>query len=168
MGQIQRILKDSGADVKWDTWEKFHVTLKFLGDIDSSNVDLLVREVRNSIGGFSSFDLAFSMLGAFPNVHRPRVVWIGGEENKSTLDLQQLVEEACLKCGFAKEDRRFHAHVTLGRVKSDRNSDRLTARLKSITFQPLMARCTEVRLMRSELKPTGSVYTLLNSIPLAS
>jgi hypothetical protein len=53
-------------------------------------------------------------------------------------------------------------------VKGNRNLERLTASLKSITFEPLLARCTEVHIVRSDLKPTGSVYTLLNSIPLAT
>jgi 2'-5' RNA ligase len=165
---IQAQLIESQAAVKWDTSEKFHITLKFLGDVDSSQPQLIAKELQNSIGGLSPFDLSFISLGAFPDVGRPRVVWIGTQQNEHVQGIQERVERVCDSFGFAKEDRPFHAHVTLGRVKGDRNLDRLTAKLKSITFKPLIARCSEVHIIRSELKPTGSVYTLLNSIPLAS
>jgi 2'-5' RNA ligase len=158
---------ETHAEVKWDGSEKFHITLKFLGDVDSSQPQIIADELRNSIGGFSPFDLSFVSLGAFPSVSRPRVVWIGTQQNEHVHGIQGCVERVCDSFGFAKEDRPFHAHVTLGRVKGDRNLDRLTAKLKSITFKPLIARCSEIHIMRSELKPTGSVYTLLNSIPLA-
>lgn len=165
---IQRQLIETQAEVKWDGSEKFHITLKFLGDVDSAQPPFIAKEVENSIGGIAPFDLPFVSLGAFPTVSRPRVVWIGTQQNEHVQGIQERVERVCSSFGFAKEDRPFHTHVTLGRVKGDRNLDRLTARLKSITFKPLIARCSEIHIIRSELKPTGSVYTLLNSIPLAS
>jgi 2'-5' RNA ligase len=107
-------------------------------------------------------------LGGFPDTTHPRVVWIGTSESPHIVRLQSEVEEVCTSFGFVKDDRPFHAHITLGRVKGNRNLERLTASLKSITFEPLTARCTQVHVMRSDLKPTGSLYTLLNSISLAS
>ena len=166
--EIQRQLIETQAEVKWDGSEKFHITLKFLGDVDSSQPPLMAKQVENSIGGIAPFDLSFVSLGAFPTVTRPRVVWIGTQQNEHVQGIQEHVELVCSSFGFAKEDRPFHAHVTLGRVKGNRNLDRLTAKLKSITFKPLIARCSELHIIRSELKPTGSVYTLLNSIPFAS
>jgi 2'-5' RNA ligase len=80
--------------------------------------------------------------------------------------LQRRIEEVCGRFGFPKEDRAFHAHITLGRVRGNRHLDRLTEIVKTVTFEPMQARCAEVHIMRSELRPTGSVYTLLNSIPL--
>ena len=168
MASVQRQLIDSGAEVKWDTPEKFHITLKFLGDTDSSIIPEITRQLKISLGTFPAFELAYVKLGGFPNVERPRVVWIGSTESQQILRLQSQVEEICTSHGFEKDDRPFHAHITLGRVKGSRNLERLTASLKSITFEPLLARCTEVHFIRSELKPTGSVYTLLNSISLAS
>jgi RNA 2',3'-cyclic 3'-phosphodiesterase len=165
---VQTELKDSQADVKWDTSDKFHITLKFLGDIDVEQAPLIARELEKSIGTSPAFDLTFFKLGAFPDIERPRVIWIGTQESEQVPQLKKHVERICEKFGFAKEDRPFHAHVTLGRVKGSRDLGRLTAKLKSITFKPLTARCSEIRIVRSELKPTGSVYTLLNSIPLAS
>jgi 2'-5' RNA ligase len=168
MASVQKQLVASGAEVKWDAPEKFHITLKFLGATDSSLISKITDHLKKSIGNMPAFELAYVRLGGFPNVDRPRVVWIGTDESQQILRLQNQVDEVCTSFGFAKEDRPFHAHITLGRVKGNRNLERLTASLKSITFEPLLARCTEVQFMRSDLKPTGSVYTLLNSISLAS
>ena len=161
MASVQKQLTLSDAEVKWDTPEKFHITLKFLGNTESSFIPEIARQLGNSIGSFPAFELVYVKLGGFPNVDRPRVVWIGTDESQQILRLQSLVEEVCTLFGFTKEDRPFHAHITLGRVKGNRHLERLTASLKSITFEPLLARCTEVHIVRSELRPTGSVYTLL-------
>jgi len=165
---IQTQLRESHADVKWDAPEKFHITLKFLGDIEPARTISIAAELQNSIGSLPSFELSHNSLGAFPNAIKPKVVWIGTQQNDHVVELQARVERVCESFGFAREDRPFHSHVTLGRVRGSQNLNRLTAKLNSITFQPLIARCTEVHIMRSELKPVGSVYTLLNSIPLAS
>ena len=164
---IQAQLRESQADVKWDTPEKFHITLKFLGDTEAAQAISIAGELQNSIGSLPGFEVSYNSLGTFPNAIRPRVVWIGTQQNAHVVELQERVERVCESFGFAKEDRPFHSHVTLGRVRGSHNLNRLTAKINSITFQPLIARCTEVHIMRSELKPAGSVYTLLNSIPLA-
>jgi RNA 2',3'-cyclic 3'-phosphodiesterase len=165
---IQKQLVSTGAEVKWEPSDKFHITLKFLGDIDRSLVPQIIEVLEKTIGTLPRFDLTYVGLGGFPTSDRPRVVWIGSSESQQVLHLHSQVELACDSLGFAKEVRPFHAHITLGRLKGNRNLDRLTASLKSITFEPLRAHCSEVHFIRSELRPTGSVYTLLNSIPLAS
>jgi len=168
MAGIQKQLISAGAAVKWESPEKFHITLKFLGDTDVSLIPEITDQLRKSIGSFPAFDLAYVKLGGFPNVDRPRVVWIGTSESQQILHLQRQVEQVCTSFGFATDDRPFHAHVTLGRVKGNPHLDRLTASLKSITFESLLVRCTEVHFVRSELRSTGSVHTLLNVISLAS
>ena len=167
MARVQSELRNADADVKWDSRDKFHITLKFLGDTDSSLLPELSEALRKSIGEFRSFDLAYEGVGGFPNVSRPKVIWIGTKPSEEVQRLQAVVEQTCTSLGFSQEERAFHAHITLGRVKGNRGLDRLTATLNSVTFGPSIARCTEIHIMRSDLKPSGSVYTLLNSIPLA-
>ena len=132
-GVIQQQLIESQAEVKWETSDKFHITLKFLGDVDPPKPALIAEELKHSLGSFHKFDLSFLTLGAFPNSVRPRVVWIGTQQNEHIVRLQESIEQVCSSFGFEKETRPFHAHITLGRVKGDRNLDRLTAKLKSIT-----------------------------------
>lgn len=166
MARTQAELREAGADVKWDTPDKFHITLKFLGDTESSAIPKLAEALQKSIGGLPAFNVSYEGVGGFPNIIRPRVLWIGTKASDEINRLQHLVEETCVKLGFAPDDRQFHAHITLGRVKGNHGLDGLTARLKSVTFEPSIARCSEIHIMRSDLKPTGSVYTLLKSIPL--
>jgi 2'-5' RNA ligase len=168
MAAVQQQLIESDAEVKWEAPGKFHITLKFLGDTDSTLVPEIITQMKKLIGNYPAFDLSYVKVGGFPNVECPRVVWIGTTESQQILRLQSHVEGICSSYGFKKDDRPFRAHITLGRVKGNRHLERLTASLKSITFDPLLARCTEVHFIRSELKPTGSVYTLLHSISLAS
>jgi 2'-5' RNA ligase len=96
----------------------------------------------------------------------PRVVWIGIKSDQTVLDLQAMVGRLCGEFGFPMEDRTFHPHITLGRVKETRNVVRLTEAIKTITFEPIEMHCSEIVLMKSELHPSGSIYTMLKSFPL--
>lgn len=168
MSAVQSELIDAGSDVKWELADKFHITLKFLGDTSTSTILSLEQSLRKSICSLPSFDVVYSGLGAFPSLERPRILWIGTQHSPELHRVQQVVDAQCIALGVPKEERPFHAHITLGRVKGTRGVDRLTAKLKSVTFQAVTTRCTEIHIMRSDLKPTGSVFTLLHTIPLAS
>jgi len=169
MADLQSLLKNHKADVKWDDPEKFHITLKFLGNVDSEKLlrtSIVLRERVNNIG---VLDVTYCGIGAFPSLSGPRVIWIGVLDNELITRVQQIVETTFLEHGLGeKEHRSFHPHITLGRVKSERGLARLTATLKNTTFESFPTRCTEVLVMHSELLPTGSRYTTLNSIPLTT
>ena len=164
--KIQEELKQFGADVKWDSPDKFHITLKFLGNVELQVLEKLTAELEATISQHAAFDLTYQRVGAFPDATRPRVVWVGTSQSNELSSVQQSVEEICTRFGFAKEDRAFNPHITLGRVKGTRNIHRLTEKLKNITFDPTNSRCTELLVMRSDLHPSGSVYSVLKSIPL--
>ncbi len=160
-------LRQLGADVKWDEPEKFHITLKFLGNVEAQLLEKLVAALK-LLAGQRAFDVTYETLGAFPDFARPRVIWIGTSPNPSVLSLQKSVEGVCTQFGFQKEEREFHPHITLGRVKGSRHIDRLTDKLKNTMLQPITSRCTELLVMRSDLHRSGSVYSVLTSIPLQS
>jgi 2'-5' RNA ligase len=168
MAEVQGRLKLAEADVKWESQDKFHITLKFLGNLEQSKIELLTANLTKSVRSRDSFDLLYESLGAFPNPLRPRIVWIGAQSSPAVLDLQAVVEQACADLGFPKESRSFHPHITLGRVKGTRNLTRLTEAIKNTTFEPIPSRCAEVFLMKSDLHPRGSSYTVLKSISLQS
>ena len=160
-------LKQLEADVKWDSSEKFHITLKFLGNVEAQLLENLIAAVH-LIPQRQPFDLSYETLGAFPDLTNPRVIWVGTAQSNALRSLQQHVDDVCAQFGFHKEEREFHSHITLGRVKGSRNIHRLTDKLKSLTLEPITSRCTELLVMRSELRPSGSVYSVLKSIPLQS
>ena len=168
IAKLQSRLIESDAHVKWETSAKFHITLKFLGDTEDQTLADLSTRLQPALLALPSFDIIYDALGAFPNVNQPRIVWIGAPASDAIRLVQNRVEEVCNELSFGREDRPFHPHITLGRVKGNRNRPRLTEQLKNTTFEPIQTHCTAVHIMRSELKPTGSIYTLLNSIPLKS
>lgn len=164
--KLQSSLIEERADVKWDSPDKFHITLKFLGNVVAEKI----AEVSNSLAKVTlaadSFKLIYTLVGAFPDLERPRVIWVGAQPNDALASLQREVERACDQLGFVREARAFHPHITLGRVKGSMNLARLTAKVKTVTFEPIMTDCSEVLLIKSDLRPTGSVYTTLKSFPL--
>jgi 2'-5' RNA ligase len=168
MAEIQNKLKASQADVKWDLPNKFHITLKFLGNIEQTKIEPLSSAIADCVHSFSPFEIIYETLGTFPNLHNPRVVWIGIKANQLVLDLQAKVEQVCLDFGFPKENRSFHPHITLGRVKGIRNLVHLTEAIKNITFDAIQSSCSEILLMKSDLHPSGSIYTTLKSFPFQS
>ena len=163
---IQSELMKSQADVKWDAPNKFHITLKFLGNVEQDKLSLLYNLMEKAILGRSAFEIVYKLVGAFPTVNNPRVVWTGAEPVKEMMDLQLEVERVCTEIGIPREERLFHPHVTLGRVRSRKNISHLIDAIKSITFQPIGYECKEVLVMKSDLKPEGSIYTALKSFQL--
>jgi RNA 2',3'-cyclic 3'-phosphodiesterase len=166
MAVVQSELKATQADVKWELQDKFHITLKFLGDIEQSKIESLASPLADLVNQFPAFEIIYTTLGVFPNLHNPRVIWIGTKSNQVVIDLQSGVEKVCSNFGFQKEERTFHPHITFGRVKGTRNLARLTEAIKTITFEPMQSRCSELLLMKSDLRPSGSIYTILKSFPL--
>ncbi len=163
---LQSELREEQADVKWDSADKFHITLKFLGNVSSATLSKLSDALTRAIPAIQSFPLTYDRVGGFPDLVHPRVVWVGAQTNEVLTALQKEVERLCEQFGFVREARTFHPHITLGRVKGSRNLARLTARAKSITFEPITTDCSEVLLIKSDLRATGSVYTTLKSFPL--
>jgi RNA 2',3'-cyclic 3'-phosphodiesterase len=168
IAEIQSELKSAHAEVKWDLPDKFHLTLKFLGNCEPSKIETLGSALAKKIRPCPKITLVYDSLGVFPDLRNPRVVWIGVKAGQALTDLRSTIENVCAECGFLKEDRAFHPHITLGRVKSTQNIVHLTDAIKTITFEPIKLNCSEVLLMKSDLRPGGSIYSILKSFPLIS
>lgn len=167
LASIQSKLKEVDSGVRWEDPEKFHITAKFLGDITPNEVSTLCSNLRSGLSDYSSFPLLYDSVGAFPNIFRPRIIWIGAHANEQLSSIQKTVEEICDVLLLGKEERkRFHPHITIGRIKDGKKVPRLTEILKSVTFEPIQNLCQEVLVMKSVLHPSGSRYSVLDSIPL--
>lgn len=168
--EIQDTLKaeSDSAGVKWIDPENLHFTLKFLGEIDEG----IIANIREGIMGVaesaSSFDLAISGLGAFPSVSRPRVIWLGTGNGKEKLRaLAREIEEMSASYGIPKEGKVFVPHLTLGRVKSDHGLRGLAETIQRLASVEVgITRVSEICLMRSDLKRSGPVYTVLECVRL--
>jgi len=156
--------------VRWVPAENMHLTLKFLGDVSPSNVEFLMQMLRNEADGIPCFDLHLTGLGSFPNLKRPRVIYIGIQAPAALDSLQRGIESASHRLGYELEERPFSAHLTLGRVKQNSTAldqQKIRRAIESTQVDLLgSARVDSVHLYKSELKPSGSVYTRLYSAPL--
>jgi 2'-5' RNA ligase len=154
--------------VGWVKKENLHLTLKFLGETPVEKLEALKINLSSNLKSPSTFTLSLSGAGAFPNLNRAQVIWIGVPEGKEKLsELARKVEEATLPLGFPAEGREFSAHLTVGRVKDSGLSERLLTKVRACTFEAKGIIVSEVVLFQSELAPGGSVYTPLDSFELA-
>ncbi len=159
-------LRTTGAEIRWEGREKFHATLKFLGGTDKALLPAITASLERVSKGTSPIPAVVRGVGSFPRKGTPRVVWVGLDDPDGGLErLQRSIDGEMSQLGFRPEERAFHPHITLGRVKGTRNLHGLRRMLESVTFESHPATVHEVLLVRSELKPGGSVYTILKSFP---
>ena len=165
----QDSLRAADASVKWVDPHSFHITLKFLGEVEPQRLQQTWQAVDAALDGASSFTMRFLGLGAFPNPNRPRVIWAGLTDGAAELTaLAATVEQACNAHGFAPEDRPFRAHLTLGRAREAGGNANLSAAIAEGKQEQLgEVRVDRVLLMKSELTPRGPVYHVLQDHPLA-
>ncbi len=159
-----------GACVRWVPVENIHLTLKFLGDVSPAQVDMLASILRAKADSVPAFDIHVGRLGSFPNMKRARVLWVGVQAPAGMQKLSRGVESACARLGYESESRGFSPHLTLGRVRQDatpQDAEKIRHALERLTIDSLgTARVDSVHLFKSDLKPSGAVYTKLFSAPL--
>ena len=167
LGEAQLRLKQSHPAVKvsWAKIGNLHLTLQFLGSIAESTVPRIAESLANAISTVSVFDVPVAGVGAFPDIDRPRVLWIGCQDPARKLrTLAQSVQAALRTCGFQPEPVPWVAHFTLGRIRSPRPDPALTGALDSLTNEVFgTLRVAEIHLFESQLQPDGSVYTKRSS-----
>ena len=166
---VSVLRKTTDSLVRWVSPENMHLTLKFLGDVSPTNVDLLTRMLSAEADSAHCFDLQIGGLGSFPSLRKPRVLYIGIQAPAGLEALQRGVEAASRRLGYESEDRGFSPHLTIGRVRQDASTtdqQKIRQALEKIRIDSLgMARVDSVHLFKSDLRPTGSVYTKLFSAP---
>lgn len=146
--------------VKWVRPELLHITLKFLGNTPAEKIDAIEAALRQAATDISSFTLSAIAGGAFPNLKRPRVFWLGLDSatTQPLLMLQKQVERQLTAIGFPAEARPFRPHLTIGRLKNPKNLDALSQAFADYPFQPIRFAVEKILLMRSELGPAGPAY----------
>ena len=166
--EVQGDLRSTHADVRWVNPEKIHLTLKFFGNIEESRIDPIFKSIEEPIRNTLPFSLKVRGLGAFPNLKNPRVIWMGLVDGREVLiSFQKQIETQLEKIGFQPEDRPFHPHLTLGRMKSSRGKEELVGRMEKHKEEEFGDFQVErVILFKSDLRPTGPIYTPLKDLKL--
>jgi len=161
---IQR-LRDALPDVhaSWSREENLHLTLKFLGNTPVAKIEALSQTAQRAAGRFQPFDLIVGRCGAFPPRGQPRVLWIGIDDPAGVLaGLHRALEDECATAGFAREQRPFHPHLTITRLRKPQGSRRLAELHGEMGFTNQQVSVAEMVLFRSELLSEGSRHTAIS------
>lgn len=157
-----------GAEsIKWVDPANLHLTLAFLGDTDEKKIAVIKNMLCNTCSGFGEFDFNLTGTGVFKNFRDPRVLWVGIRSAERLIQLNKNIAEGLKLNGFEIEEREFKPHLTLGRVKSLRDTGNLKILLESyrdVQFQ--IVQVSEVILYESILMQTGPIYKPLGKYPL--
>ncbi len=173
LGALQQKLIRTLPDghIRWVPPGNIHLTLFFLGDVRVDRIPAIQEALTVVARNVLPFTCEVAGLGAFPNTSRPRVIWVGLEESTGRLELlHTAVNEALTQLGFEPDRRPFHPHLTLGRVRRGRARSvvrRIGEGLAEMQVGAVTAEHVEQMLLfRSDLGPSGAVYTALHTFPL--
>jgi 2'-5' RNA ligase len=157
--------------ISWVQPAQIHLTIKFLGDMDEQVIDPLLGAIEQAIVNQPSVIVPLERLGSFPRPQNPRVLWVGpsmdwerGAEAKRLGEIHGAIERACEGLGFLRETKPFSPHLTLARIKAGEHQVGVALVKSGVLDRPLSLGALAVEsvvLMKSELKPTGAVYTKL-------
>jgi 2'-5' RNA ligase len=170
--RLQNRLKSGcRTPVRWTDPDDTHLTLQFLGDIDSGITGQITNAMAEAARGVRPFRLAVSGLGVFPDPGRVRVVWVGLTGDLEKLNrLQKSIEAALSSLGFTAEARPFTPHLTLGRVRDQARPDERQSLGQLVSGAVNDTECrfdiNSIHLIKSQLTPQGPIYTRIGSVEL--
>jgi RNA 2',3'-cyclic 3'-phosphodiesterase len=173
LSELQTRLAKSNADVKWVKPENIHLTLKFLGEIDEDKSVKIAGIIQNIISSLKQFTIQLSSLGAFPKVEFPRVIWVAiNKGDKEVKMIAKELEDNLDKLGDSKEERPFSTHITIGRVRSPLNKDKLIKALKEsenyLAGDNIEFCAAKITLFKSTLGQTGPTYEVLKEVNITT
>ncbi len=164
---LARDLREASRDLKVVSVEHFHLTLKFLGDTEEGLVPEIVSAMREASSGVAPFTVRVRGTGAFPNLSRPSVLWVGIEGAEPLARMAKSLDADLAALGFQPERRPWSPHVTLARARGGRRMDAVRALLQAHETDDLgEARVDEIRLKKSVLQPGGPEYTTVDAVRL--
>ena len=164
IGHVQRMLANTGADLKLVNSQNIHLTIRFLGDIHPPMVDQIFEEMKQVT--FSPFKIELDGVGAFPKPAYPRVVWAGIRDGAKELkNVFEQLEPRLRGLGFQPDNKGFSPHLTIARVRSGRNKAKLAElihELMDYEFGTITA--GSLKLKKSDLTPRGPIYSNLREV----
>jgi 2'-5' RNA ligase len=158
------------AQIKWVDPEHMHLTLKFMGETPLDKLVQIKQSIHQVVSGFPSFKIEIKALGMYPNIKRPRVIWLGINDENNLILLHNQLDQALKDEGIKPEKRPFYPHLTIGRVRrsADQESIRQIGKILSQYKISSLGKVeiNELVYYQSVLTPQGPIYTILQSPPL--
>lgn len=169
ISEVQSQLTRSLTGIRWVVQENLHFTLKFLGAVEEEKITSIIKAVGRVVRPAQPFSLTAGGIGVFPDIRKPRVLWVGLEA-QGLQTLSQEVEAALEPLGFAPEKRGFKPHLTIGRWRNfTAKAQRLKEEIDHWKDQDFgQSTVEEVVIFQSILKPNGAVYSPLQIITLGA
>ena len=164
--EIYEMLDKTKARLKLVEPKNIHLTIKFLGEIDSGMVEKIKNEMEEAIREVEPFVAKLKGIGAFPNERRIRVIWIGFYDNGETINISKNIDERLVKYGFKKE-KDFKPHVTIARMKGMEGKEEIRKIIdenKEKEFGKI--KCQAIKLKQSILTPQGPIYKTIQEVSL--
>lgn len=150
---------------KWESREKLHITLKFIGDVEEKVIPLILTELESVLNNYNKIEINFTKFGIIKKYSEPKILWLGLRRSELLEKLHNDIDNVLADIGFDKERKSFKPHLTLLRIKRNADINKLEIlRNSEIDFPGTFAE--EVALIKSKLLPSGSVYTKIESFIL--
>lgn len=148
--------------IRWVDPESMHLTLFFLGDVEGDRVPSIEEALERASAGVRPFTARLDGVGAFPDLDRPRVIWVGISEGAQQLEeLKKAVDEVLEPLGFEPDRRPFHPHLTLGRVKQAGRRGAVAGAASSWSFPAGSWTVDRLVFYQSILTRKGAIYQQL-------
>lgn len=170
-GEVEQVMQEFShiREVRWLNSQQIHLTLKFLGGVEEGRLDEVFTGVERAALGCRPFEMSLRGLGVFPNLRRPRVVWVGVRTESDHLTrLAEDVDKTLAELGFPREERTFRPHITLGRVGKQLATaselSRVVEERADLSVGNMLVE--RVSVMKSTLSPQGAIYDQLKGFDL--
>ena len=165
--RLQQLMRQRCPGVRWVKPEQMHLTLKFLGNTRVEQVATILTLLDRITRSIAPFVLDIGGIGAFPTLRNPKVIWAGISAEARLVDFHQCIDTELEQLGFPKEKRSFSPHLTLGRVKDGTCRKKLVSCIEQYSTEHIgTATASRVIFFRSDLTPSGPVYSVLGEFSL--
>ncbi len=156
--------------IRWVPADTIHLTLKFLGNVSTANLEILKDILGKVVANHHECDISVGGIGVYPKAHNPRVIWVGMKVPQELINLQHELEIETARLGYSREHRPFSPHLTFGRVSRNASADDVHVIAEILDNYKVgflgATRLRTVYLFRSDLKPEGAEYTPIYSAAL--
>jgi len=147
----------------WSRADSLHLTLKFLGNVSVSGIPAVCQAAAAAAAAIEPFELTIGGCGWFPPHGKPKVLWIGIDDPAGRLrKLQDALQARCAEAGFERDERAFHPHLTIARLRSPAGSRHLAETHKAHGFPSQQLTVSDMVVFRSELLRDGSKHTAIS------
>jgi 2'-5' RNA ligase len=158
LGSLIEDLRPRGQGIKWVEPHNIHLTLKFIGEISEKKVDRIIDAIGEVLTGRAKFEGHIARCGSFPNLRRPRVLWVGLDGAAPAVEMAKQLNHKLIPIGVKSEKKPLSPHLTLGRIKKPTDLSELSAYMENLNFDGGSVILDKVALVKSTLTPSGPIY----------